>query len=562
MKPTTVPALALLLLLAPGLLAQETPQDTWPETARALPWPDGGFRGGGAFGKALAADVTGDLQLDAIVLQGTVPVVGYGPAVHEAFVELPVDANDFDVVPRAGGRDADELVVVNDAGVTAWRFDYAGGTVPWASTLVRAGAWRDARAVRVADLDGDGQLDLVGLAADGRTLLLLRSAYGTPVPLPAVDVGEDVLALAVCDWEGDGADEVAVVTPSGLAVLRSGGAVVGAAPLALERAFAVAFRQAGYAAERLALLVRSSGASSDSLVVVDATGVEPPLDLGALDAYAASAGDIGRDGDDDLMVAHQSAQTLLELRNQSDGLPPGTAPTFALGPQASALVPYATSPQPDAGQLGWPCLADFWGDGDDDVLVPFQEGAQLALLQNRVVTLAQHQLRLLRSTFQCDLTQLDCRLDLSFQVPLAGDGGFSEVEVVRYEAADLDAAPWPEAAEAEYVPEPRVRVELDWTESSSELDRVHYMVARYVQRTFGGKVVAAGPPVAFAFTADLEAVEALDDVAEGGMKDVLSMFSPPGFFLDGRVLGSGIGKLPKLPKFDDATPPKPFTGTP
>jgi hypothetical protein len=256
------------------------------------------------------------------------------------------------------------------------------------------------RAFFVADLSGDGLSDLVTLqdAGAGSSVGILRSrSDATFVPLQASDAGEEGVAAAILDWNRDGAMDIAVSGPGAVQILPGDGGSI-ASPRVLAQPGGSVLLAADVTGDgELELLVAAADGLSVLRYVDDSTverrttvltlaaptamatadydgdgnldvalvartkGVVTVLhgrgdgdferqgthELGTNGPHAIAAGDLDRDGDNDLVIGVRSA--VLFLRNE--------APNFG--------VPVRF---PSGGPLTSIVLGDFDGDSDLDLL--------------------------------------------------------------------------------------------------------------------------------------------------------------------------------------------------
>jgi len=139
----------------------------------------------------MVADMDGDRDADIIVIKKTPPhavLVNdrawqyHSDPAFDAFVKTPMTA------AVAGDLDADgrpELYTSGPRGIERWTRSAAG---PWEPRLVAGTSMMaNASQLALADIDGDGRLDLVGTRADGRWQAVAMSDAGEATPLFADD---------------------------------------------------------------------------------------------------------------------------------------------------------------------------------------------------------------------------------------------------------------------------------------------------------------------------------------------------------------------------------------
>lgn len=225
--------------------------------------------------------------------------------------------------------------------------------------------------VRAADLDGDGDLDLIASAELGDTVGWIENLGGATFALPVVlaDVGTPI-HVEVADLDGDGdLDVIGAATANGeIGWIENLGGGAFAPAIALTTGF-------GSAACALAVDVEgdgdldvvATGYTADKVVVVENLGAglfAPAEDLatGLNGSYGLVASDVDADGDTDLACASYLADTVTLLRNEG-GL---------FTPEIVASI----------GGALWIDAADLDGDGDDDLAVTGFYDDSLVVLTN------------------------------------------------------------------------------------------------------------------------------------------------------------------------------------
>lgn len=507
-----VPLLVSLSCWAPPAQAQLLPEDD----KRVIAWPATDITPA-TKGRIVVGDVTGDLELDAVLLNGERPVVAYAPAIHQAVFELDLDVHvaDLAILSATQPGAADTLAVVGDDGL--YLIEDLTSAEPVA-VPVGSSAWVGATGLRAADTDMDGEMDLVGLSEDDE-ILFLEDVLGSSPTETVLAIGETVYDFVPIDWKGDGSPlRVAVVTPSGLQVRTK----AGGKPFSLSGTFASglvdAFRQSDVPYERIAAVCGAAG--TQFLVVADRNGGDAALALGTDTIFGMTLADVDLDGDDDLYLLHRVSHETVLFVNQSDS--PAVGSTFADG--FGELVDVAPSTTPSSSWSAGPALADFSGDGDPDALVFVETTQEFVLVESTSRSLGHYQVQVPGGAYYFDgqegsgLLLLDLTIGSSFTFTSTHVEIIVWRQVVEGEPAELGPL--------EPTAIMRVLRELDSSdetvsdlllaEPSLSTAHVYHLELRAV-RVENGSVLEAGPSGVHAFTTNVDAVLLLEGEHGGGV---------------------------------------------
>jgi hypothetical protein len=204
-----------------------------------------------------------------------------------------------------------------------------------------AGSYSNPYTVAVADLDGDGKLDIIALNADSKVISILRNisspgiittnSFAAEVDLPG---GNDMRGLAVQDLNGDGKPEIV------------------------------------------------TGNSSDNTIsifqnrsTIGNIAFAPRVDLPAGDGPEGVAiGDLDGDGKPDLAVANNNSGTISVFRNMGVG---GDITTNSFAPRVDFL---------GLASLGYIAIGDLDGDGKLDMVAAGGSGSQAISVYRNTAT--------------------------------------------------------------------------------------------------------------------------------------------------------------------------------
>lgn len=538
-------AAASLALAASVAQAQQVQE--FEGVYHSYPWP-AELSSPGPFTRSAAGDVDGDSVPDVIVLDGTQPVVFF--ATDEWFCPMPssVVANDLAFVRPSAGIEVGDLAVAGPGGL--WRVWYQASTESLASINVDSGAWAGAKVVVAADTDGDGDDDLVGIAADGTTVLRKQnngaSGFSSLPSYVAASPATDVVAL---QWDYDTPLEIALLCVTGVDVLDHDGSPTAAWTHPSTGGAIARLRQVGQPRDRLVWVTVWAPPAQQLLMVLAQGGASDVVDLGALDTVAIECGDYDLDNDDDLMISHRFSHELIWLRNERTPSNPN-GPSFSANPDGTKLFrvgpPQTGAPQNDAR----PLLRDLDQDGDLDVFFAVESSMEIEVMRGEAHGEASYRPSVPTANFQTPSGSAPGVLTLQIAPPVVADTTQDELEVEL----------WRKASVSTWIDQDRVArvfanvptsgtasVALDIPETTATFLDVYLVQVRTVDRNAQGEVVARGVPRNLWFATDQATALAIQ--AMQGSEPPLTVWSPGG----GPGAGGGgapTGQIMPRPKVD------------
>ncbi len=354
-----------------GASAQQAPT--------VVEWP----YGAAPFSATAFARLSGDLRGDVALVQGGVLVVADALDVFSNW-RLPALAGSVnDVATLAAAQlgkddDRDHLVVAASDGL--WELREAGSGLH-ATLIDGAAAWRGARRVVAADLDQDGDQDLLVLLSGGRRLKAkLRFPGGAFRDTRRFEwtAASDVGDFAVGEFDGELAElELAAADAGALCFIDGGGALLAShASLRPELDRVVLLPRGGATAteDAVAWITAASAIAGDPTrhLFVAVPAATTWCDTTTLSLGPGVAGQFDGEAGADLAFAADGEEALRVLHRATDP----AAPPFRFS--GAGCIDWATGGDPQTAAAR-PCSGDFGGDGNDELVQPLGSSEQLQL---------------------------------------------------------------------------------------------------------------------------------------------------------------------------------------
>lgn len=376
------------------------------------------------FTRTLAGQLNGDLDPDVVFLRGDFPHLAVSPAVYDSVVRYPEPANDIAIL-RSPALTRDELLTVSGIGLVAWaRTENQGFT----SRALGSDLWNGAKILRSGRSELRPAPLVVGVAANGTDLLLMTNP-GTPEENEtSFPLDGNAIDVILYDRNEDDLADLAVLTDTGLHLYDSGSQV----PIASFASNAPQGRLAkigdARSSSRDLIWIETQPGIVDTLFKIRGTNLSSPMPLGPLSTVAVVAGDVDRNGADDLLISHQASYELILLLNHNG--------TFSIGSDTAVTV--STGPTgPASNNHAWPVILDLEKDRDLDVVFPVQSTQEFFVFSNRIVNHQAQAPRLLETRFGYDRPRGKSYLKLAFENPLAVPDQATHIEVTFFRKVNV-----------------------------------------------------------------------------------------------------------------------------
>lgn len=513
----------LLPALLPLLWATSVGAQTAPQWSRS--WP-AGLGGAGPFGRVVAGNISDDAVTDVALIKGGSAVYAHDPGKLGSFLEIQSGVNDLDVIRGASPEGRGAVVVVDAVGLRGYWL--ADGATSFSSILIDSSAWAGATLVKAADLDGDGDDDVIGLAADGMTLLtcFANGPPGSFSPGPSRTLTSLVSAIEPIRWDADLPLEIACLTAVGVEIVQPNGTVIVVATNQVPGGVMTAIAETGRLHERLVWITKHANGINEVLVVVDRDGEETPITIAPLLSVGIEAIDVDQDGYEDVAVSGKISQALLIMFNQNDD--PTASATFGFAAGEFALPPLTATPaMPDLLAEAEPAAGDYDGDGDLDLFCPVSANGTIAMVGNTKANASQQRPVLvddepfeyinLTPPVAGEIASGEARVDLVIDAPAAApDATHIAFSVWRQDALGEDVVPvavqteWIATANLVYP----VTIGLLLDEPTYPNEAIYSFDLRYVDLGPVGEIVTSYPSVTASFTVDDATTAALEISAQ------------------------------------------------
>jgi len=359
------------------------------EPDRTLPWYDTPTS---SPGRMVAGDVVRDLRPDAVILQGTTPVVVSAASVYNTIFPITsASANDLTLIPHGGG--GDDILIVNSTGLQRLAHTTSGN---FTATTIESSAW--AGATRV--VAGDGGSFAVGVSSSGNVLLydfessmsMSFAPVATILDLVPIRWGTTEHAVAVLHTSGFtvyAPDEVPLTTSTTIDTLTNISLAVQAGVLGVVHE--------GSTVERCLLVFTSS--NQEYMGVADDGGYETPTAISNNGHFAVALADVDGDDYDDLLLTRHATHRSFLFINQTPN--PSATKTFT-STQAEAIDLVLNQDPPPSTWSAWPVLADFSNDGDADIAAYVEATNQFVYLENSEIPLSDDSVAIDKLTYFFD----------------------------------------------------------------------------------------------------------------------------------------------------------------
>lgn len=344
----------------------------------SVAWPSTGYGPGSDFRRVVGGNFEGSDDVDGYDLVGLLDSVlvvmsrlHYQTAIYALDwepVAEPIIA-DIGVLPDGIAPGRDGLLVSDADGLHLVELE--GGTAFTPTTLAAGNPWSGASRLQGADLDLDGDCEVVAAAVDDATILMLQGTVGGSWTTSSFLTTGGILDLVAFEWTTLLAGlELAVLMPDRLVVYSSTGTLL--------RTFLHTSSQGQLARVRIggpsdvlawSRLVSGGGASELVTVRLNTVSQGQPTEFDLCSAIfdvepvTLSGADYDGDGFDDLLLTHEQNETVIVMLNN------GTVPYFETDVTgAYDVIPLVPQPMVGTGNDSIPFFGDLDGNGTADIV--------------------------------------------------------------------------------------------------------------------------------------------------------------------------------------------------
>lgn len=211
------PVFALSFLCYAAAAHAQAPLFNSHDTHKSLLWPAGWAPA--AFTRTTSGDFTGEGSLDVVTMSGTQAVISWNIAHHnfQHFLpthDNPIQLNDIDTFGKGDNPGRDSVAFVNSQGLGCLVFSEAAQQ--FEALMITGGPWANARRVACADIDGDGDNDFAGIAAD-QLHVVWRLSGGAPSQ-QEITLNVAALDVTLVHWSDTTRRDIAVLTQDGMRI--------------------------------------------------------------------------------------------------------------------------------------------------------------------------------------------------------------------------------------------------------------------------------------------------------------------------------------------------------
>ena len=330
---------------------------------RVLPWAEDPPIGG-AFAGALSADLNGDGYVDAVYHRGSTALFLPNLGHYDVKIVIASDVNDLAILPPSDPQKNPSLVAATESGV--WRYDWGHNEFNWSKSRLIDEVVA-AYQVVTDDMDGDGVAETIVVLSDEITVEIWSDFGNESWAVTSVfAMGQTISTLAACDWDNDGAGELAMVLGSGeLVITDAVGNQLDQFPGSDREAKLIALQRPDES-DQFAW-IGSNEMGEQQVTVISSIEYES-LALGTSNQIGVASADFDDDLDTDLVVLESHAASAPRIYWNLSEWPIVPVPTFFDGAIQTVDLPSEISFVP--GLNAPPIWDDLDNDGDFDLAIP------------------------------------------------------------------------------------------------------------------------------------------------------------------------------------------------